>query len=665
MGAFIIVAGWWGHQPGQPALGGVLTAHKLYGHATIINAPLFLNGRMVCLSSNRLINPAKTKIQFIYLVNSHFLFSHHIVETGSKKIHKENNMDSLIKGKIDSWLNGNFDDQTKEEVRKLLIENPAELEEAFYKNLEFGTGGLRGIMGIGTNRMNKYTIGMATQGYANYLKQKFPGEEISVAIAHDCRNNSRFFAETVAHVFAANEINVFLFEDLRPTPELSFAIRKLKCKGGVVCTASHNPKEYNGYKAYWDDGAQLVPPHDKNIIQEVEKIASVDDVKWTGGEQNITILGKEMDEAYLDMVKSLSIYPEIIEKQADLKIVYTSIHGTGILSVPPVLKKFGFNNVHIVEEQSMPDGNFSTVVYPNPEESEAMSMGLKKAAILDADILLGTDPDADRVGVGVKDNHGNWILLNGNQTAVLAFNYMIEARKAKGIAQPNDMVVSTIVTTEMIHVIAKANAVACYNVLTGFKWIAELVKQKEGKEKYIIGGEESFGLMIGDKIRDKDGVSAVALICEMAAYEKEKGRSLYEKLIDLYVQYGFYYESLVSITKKGMDGQKQIAAMMETYRNAPPVSIAGSDVVQILDYELQSGKNLKTNDTWPVELPKSNVLQFILADGSKISARPSGTEPKIKFYFSVNEKLDSAADFEMVRLKLENKIQSITTDLNL
>ncbi len=574
-------------------------------------------------------------------------------------------MDSIVKAKVATWLEGNFDEQTKKEIRQLLNDNPSELEEAFYKNLEFGTGGLRGIMGIGTNRINKYTIGMATQGYANYLVQCFPNEEIRVAIAHDCRNNSRFFAETTANVFAANGIKVFLFEDLRPTPELSFAIRNLKCKGGVVCTASHNPKEYNGYKAYWDDGAQLVPPHDKNIIKEVEKIASVDEVKWSGGEQNISLLGKEMDEAYFDMVKSLSIYPEIIQKQADLKIVYTSIHGTGILSVPPVLKKFGFTNVHIVEEQSQPDGNFPTVVYPNPEESEAMSMGLKKAEALDADILLGTDPDADRVGVGVKDNNGNWVLLNGNQTAVLAFNYMIEARKTKGIAQPNDIVVSTIVTTEMINVIAKANDVACYNVLTGFKWIAELVRAKEGHKNYIIGGEESFGLMIGDKIRDKDGVSAVALICEMAAYEKEKGRSLYDKLIDLYVQYGFYLENLISITKKGMDGQKQIAAMMETYRMDPPSTIAGSEVIEILDYELQQGKNVKTSETWPIELPKSNVLQFVLADGSKISVRPSGTEPKIKFYFSVNEKLNAANNFEEVKNILENKIKAITASLNL
>jgi phosphoglucomutase len=573
-------------------------------------------------------------------------------------------MDQSIQKKIDKWLNGNFDPATKEEISRLQKEKPEELADAFYKNLEFGTGGLRGIMGVGTNRMNKYTVGMATQGYANYLKKCFAGE-IKVAIAHDSRNNSRFFAETAAHVFAANDIKVFLFEDMRPTPELSFAIRELKCQGGVVCTASHNPKEYNGYKAYWDDGSQLVPPHDKNVIKEVDKIASVDDVKWGGHDQNITIIGHKMDEAYMEMVKDLSIYPEIIAKHSNLRIVYTPIHGTGIKLVPDVLAKFGFENVHIVEEQSVPDGNFPTVVYPNPEESEAMSLGLKLAESLDADILCGTDPDADRVAIGVKDVNGKWVLMNGNQTAVLAFNYMIEARKAKGIARPNDMVITTIVTTPMINEIATRNGVACYHVLTGFKWIADLIRKKEGKENYIIGGEESFGLMIGDKIRDKDGISAVALLCEMAAYEKEKGRSLFEKMIDLYVQYGFYKEHLISITKKGMDGQQQIAAMMEAYRKNPPKAINNSDVVKLLDYELQKGKNLKTGEEWAIDLPKSNVLQFILEDGSSISARPSGTEPKIKFYFSVNAKLNSAAEFEKVNAALDEKIKAVIGDMKL
>ncbi|MEO5684415.1 MAG: phospho-sugar mutase [Chitinophagaceae bacterium] len=573
-------------------------------------------------------------------------------------------MDPLIQNKINSWLTDGYDQATRDEITKMQQENPDELTESFYKNLEFGTGGLRGIMGVGTNRINKYTIGMATQGFANYLKNQVTGE-IKVAIAHDSRNNSRFFAETTANVFAANGIVVYLFESLRPTPELSFAIRQLGCNGGVVCTASHNPKEYNGYKAYWNDGGQLVPPHDKDVIKEVDKIASVDEVKWSGGEANITPIGVEIDNAYMDMVKGLSVYPEVIARQKDLKIVYTPIHGTGIKLVPEVLQRFGFNNVTIVDEQAVPDGNFPTVVYPNPEESEAMSIGLKKAKAIDADILLGTDPDADRVGIAIKDNKGNWMLVNGNQTAVLACNYMIEARKAKGIAKPNDMVIKTIVTSELVDTIAKANGIACYNVLTGFKWIAELIKEKEGKEEYIVGGEESYGLMIGSKIRDKDAVSAVALLCEMAAYEKDKGRSLYEKLVDLYVQYGLYKESLISITKKGMDGQQQIAAMMEGYRSNPPKSINGVAVAQLLDYELKKGTNLQTGESWDIALPKSNVLQFILADGSKISARPSGTEPKIKFYFSVNTKLASVAEYEAVNAELDKKVEGIIADMKL
>lgn len=574
-------------------------------------------------------------------------------------------MTQAIDQKVATWLTGNYDDATKEAVSALQKSHPDELAESFYKNLEFGTGGLRGVMGVGTNRINKYTIGMATQGFANYLSKTYPGEKIAVAIAHDSRNNARFFAETTAQVFAANGFTVYLFEDLRPTPELSFAIRHLNCKAGVVCTASHNPKEYNGYKAYWNDGGQLVPPHDTNVITEVELIQSVDDVKWSGGEANIQLLGKETDDAYIKMVKSLSVYPEVIAQQNDLKIVYTPIHGTGIKLVPQVLAEFGFTNVHIVEEQSIPDGNFPTVKYPNPEESETMSIGLAKAKALDADILLGTDPDADRVGVGVKNHKGEWVLMNGNQTAVLAFAYMMEARRAKGIAKPNDMVITTIVTTEMINEVAKQNEVACYNVLTGFKWIAELVKEKEGKEKYIIGGEESFGLMIGDEIRDKDAVSAVALLCEMAAYEKSKGKTLFDKMIELYIQYGFYYEQLISITKKGMNGQQEIAKMMEGYRVNPPATINGSKVATLLDYELQVGKNLLTGETWKINLPKSNVLQFITADGSKISARPSGTEPKIKFYFSVHTSLKNRAEFDEKYQILQNKIIGIIADMQL
>ncbi|HVK96825.1 MAG TPA: phospho-sugar mutase [Flavisolibacter sp.] len=574
-------------------------------------------------------------------------------------------MDAAIEQKVNSWLNGNFDEDVKNQIRHLQSSNPDELADAFYKNLEFGTGGLRGLMGVGSNRMNKYTVGMATQGYANYLKKSFPGEEIKVAIAHDSRNNSRFFAETVANVFAANDIKVFLFEDLRPTPELSFTIRHFKCKGGVVCTASHNPKEYNGYKAYWEDGGQLVPPHDKNVIAEVDKIEDVNNVKWSGNPDNITIVGKEIDDEYIKMLKSLSVFPEVIQQQKDLKIVFTSIHGTGIMMVPQTLKAFGFENIHIVEEQATPDGNFPTVVYPNPEESEAMCIGLRKAREIDADILAGTDPDADRVGIGVKDTKGNWILMNGNQTAVLAFNYMIESRKEKGIAKPNDMVVKTIVTTNMIDVIAERSNVKCYNVLTGFKWIAELIKEREAEENYIIGGEESYGLMIGPQIRDKDAVSAVAILCEMAAVEKSKGKSLYEKLLDLYVQYGYYQEDLISITKKGRNGQQEIADMMENFRKHPPKELAGSKVIELLDYQLQLKTYLQSGNTENITLPKSNVLQFITEDGTKVSARPSGTEPKIKFYFSVNTKINSTDEFEQAQEKMKEKIKTIISEMNL
>ncbi|MCW3087381.1 MAG: phosphoglucomutase [Sediminibacterium sp.] len=574
-------------------------------------------------------------------------------------------MDTAIQERVNAWLNGNYDNETKDAIKALQAGKPDELADAFYRNLEFGTGGLRGIMGVGTNRINKYTIGMATQGFANYLKKTYGNGEVKVAIAHDSRNNSRFFAETTANVFAANGIKVFLFEALRPTPELSFAIRNLGCKGGVVCTASHNPKEYNGYKAYWNDGGQLVPPHDGNVINEVEAITDVNEVKWEGGSANITLLGQEMDNKYMDMVKGLSVYPDVIAKQHDLKIVYTPIHGTGIMLVPEVLTRFGFTNVNIVEEQATPDGDFPTVIYPNPEESETMSIGLKKAKELDADILLGTDPDADRVGIGVKNHKGEWVLMNGNQTAVLAFTYMMEARRAKGIAQPNDMVITTIVTTEMINQVARQNDVECYNVLTGFKWIAEKIKELDGKKNYVIGGEESFGLMIGNQIRDKDAVSAVALMCEMAAYEKNQGKTLFDKMIELYIRHGFYYENLISITKKGMNGQKEIADMMEGYRNNPPETIAGAKVTTLLDYQLQTGKNLVTHETWTIDLPKSNVLQFITADGTKISARPSGTEPKIKFYFSVNTKLARKEDFDATFAVLEKKISDIISDMKL
>lgn len=574
-------------------------------------------------------------------------------------------MEQAIAIKVDQWLNGNYDEVTKSEIRRLQTEQPNELADAFYKNLEFGTGGLRGIMGVGTNRINQYTVGMATQGFANYLIKMFPGQQLRIAVAHDSRNNSRFFAEITANVMAANGIQVFLFEALRPTPELSFTIRHKACHGGVVCTASHNPKEYNGYKAYFNDGGQLVPPHDKNVIVEVEKIASVDDVKWKGGEHNIHLIGEEMDKAYADMVKGLSVYPEVIKKQKDLKIVYTPIHGTGITLVPRVLQSYGFENIVLVDEQIEPNGNFPTVVYPNPEESEAMSLGLQKAEKIGADILLGTDPDADRVGIGVKDHHGNWVLMNGNQTAVLAFNYLIEARKKKGIAKDNDMVVKTIVTTDMIDIIASRNNINCYSVLTGFKWIAELIKSKEANENYVIGGEESYGLMIGNQLRDKDAVSAVAILCEMAAYEKEAGKTLFSKLVELYLAYGLFREHLISITKKGRDGQAQIAAMMEKYRSAPPSTLGGVKVVGLYDYDKKEAKDLNNGQVCSIDLPKSNVLQFVLEDGSKVSARPSGTEPKIKFYFSVQGKLEKAEEFDMAWKQAGDKIDAIIHDLGL
>ncbi|MBM3922743.1 MAG: phospho-sugar mutase [Sphingomonadales bacterium] len=573
-------------------------------------------------------------------------------------------MNEAIAKRVMSWLRGSIDEASKEEIKRLQTQDPAALADAFYRDLEFGTGGLRGVMGVGTNRMNKYTVGMATQGFSNYLKACFP-EGVSVAIAHDSRNNSRFFAETTAHVFAANGIRVFLFESLRPTPELSFAIRKLGCKGGVVCTASHNPKEYNGYKAYWDDGSQLVSPHDKNVIAEVEKIQSIEEVRWSGGDALINTLGKEMDEAYIEMVAGLSIYPEVIRSQKDLKIVYTPIHGTGITLVPAVLRRFGFEDIQIVQEQAIPDGNFPTVAYPNPEESEAMHYGLRLAQQMDADILCGTDPDADRLAIGVKNDQGEWVLMNGNQTAVLAFNYLLEARREKGIDSPNDMVVTTIVTTPMIDAIAKQYGVNYYRVLTGFKWIADLIRQKESNEKYVIGGEESFGLMIGDQVRDKDGVSAVALLCEMAAYEKQKGRSLYQKMIDLYVQYGCYQEYLLSITKKGMDGQQQIADMMERFRQNPPVSINGVSVISVLDFASGIQQNLPSGTSSVIDLPRSNVLQFVLSDKTIISARPSGTEPKIKFYVSVHASLSKAGDYDKVASLLNDRIKGIVADLNL
>lgn len=566
--------------------------------------------------------------------------------------------------KVNEWLEGPFDEDTKNKIRQLQKEDPEQLADAFYKDLEFGTGGLRGLMGPGTNRINKYTIGMATQGFANYLKKTVTGE-ISVVIAHDSRNNSRHFAEITANVMAANGIKVFLFESLRPTPELSFTIRDLKAQGGVVCTASHNPKEYNGYKAYWSDGGQLVPPHDKNVMTEVNKIVSIEEVNWDGSKNKITIIGKKADEVYLQALQKLSINPDINKKQHDLNIVYTPIHGSGIMLVPPALKLYGFTDVNIVKAQEEPDGDFPTVTYPNPEEPEAMSLGLKQAETSDADLLLGTDPDCDRVAVGVKDIHGKWTLLNGNQTAVLLFNYIISERKAKNLDAPNDFVCKTIVTTDLIDRFAAKHNITCINVLTGFKWIAEKIRENEGKLHFVCGGEESYGYLIGDQTRDKDAVSAVAMICEMAAVAKNRNNTLFDELISLYIEYGFYKEKLTSITKKGREGSEEIAAMMQKFREDPPSEINGSQVIEIADYQKQQKKNLKTGETEEITLPKSNVLQFFLADGSKVSARPSGTEPKIKFYFSVHELLKNKAAYDETNDLLEKRIEDIIKDMRL
>jgi phosphoglucomutase len=571
-------------------------------------------------------------------------------------------MNDAIAQKIDKWLNSNIDAESKAAITAMTADEKA---DAFYKDLEFGTGGLRGIMGVGSNRMNKYTVGFATQGFANYINAQVSGNK-SVAIAHDSRNNSRFFAETVANIFAANGMQVYLFSALRPTPMLSFAIRTLGCVAGVVCTASHNPKEYNGYKAYWNDGGQVMPPHDKGIIEEVSKIDSVEAVKWNGSEANIIAIDESMDDKYIDMLKALSLQPEKIAAQKDLKIVYTSIHGTGITVVPKALAALGFTNITIVDEQKEPNGNFPTVVYPNPEEKEAMSIGLQKAVALDADILLGTDPDADRVGIAIKNHKGEWVLMNGNQTGVLLFNYVVETRKNLGLAKPNDFMCKTIVTSPLIDVFAAANNLECINTLTGFKYIAEIIKQEEGKKNFICGGEESFGYMVGDKVRDKDAVASVCMICEMAAAAKEEGKSMFDKLIDIYIKYGFYKEELVSITKKGMNGAAEIADMMKAYRENPPKTIIGQKVVQIHDYQLQTKLNLVDGTSTNIDFPhKSNVLIFFTEGGDMIAARPSGTEPKIKFYFSVKENLTSKADFDIVNEKLNEKVNAIIADMNL
>jgi phosphoglucomutase len=565
---------------------------------------------------------------------------------------------------INQWLKGNYDQETKNKIQSLLDqESFTELTDSFYRSLEFGTGGLRGIMGPGSNRINKYTIGTATQGLSNYLNKKYKGQEISVAIAHDSRNNSDYFAQITADVFSANGIQVHFFSALRPTPELSFAIRNLGCKSGVMLTASHNPKEYNGYKAYGSDGGQFTSPDDKMVMEEVAAIKSIDEVKFDRVESNIKLIGEEIDKLYLDEITKLSVSPDAIKNQHDLKIVYSPIHGTGITLVPAALAQFGFTNVTIVEEQSKPDGNFPTVVYPNPEEKEALTLALKKAAEIDADLVLATDPDADRVGIAVKNNDGEFVLLNGNQTGSLLINYMLSAWEEKGKLTGNEYVVSTIVTTSLIKAICDAKGVEYFNTLTGFKWIGQVMTNLQGKKTFIAGGEESYGYLIGDLVRDKDAVISCAFIAEMTAFYKDKGSSLFEAMIDMYATYGLYKEDLVSITKTGKSGAEEIKAMMEKFRNNPPATLGGSDVVTLKDYELNKESDIKANTSTELGFPKSDVLQFITADGSIISARPSGTEPKIKFYCSVNAPLTNKADFKATEAKLTEKIKLIMSDL--
>lgn len=575
-------------------------------------------------------------------------------------------LESNVRNQVSTWLSGRYDDVTKSEIQDFIDnKNEEALTDAFYKNLEFGTGGLRGLMGVGCNRMNKYTIGSATQGLANYLKKTYPSQQIKVAIAHDSRNNSNYFAKITAEVFSANHIEVYFFDELRPTPELSFAIRHFGCQSGVVITASHNPKEYNGYKAYWNDGAQMIAPHDTNVIDEVNAIASIDDVNFNANQNLIKMIGKEVDEVYLSKIKALSISTEAIRRQKDLKIVFTPIHGTGITLVPTLLKQFGFENVSIVASQSTPDGNFPTVVYPNPEESEALTLALQQAKELDADLVLATDPDADRVGIAIKNDKNEFQLLNGNQTGALLIYYLLNAWKEAGKITGKEFVVKTIVTTDLIARIAEKFGVKNYDTLTGFKYIAALIKELEGKEQFIGGGEESYGYLIGDFVRDKDAIASCAFIAEMAAWAKDQGKGLYDLLLDMYVEFGFYKEKLISITKKGKSGAEDIKAMMKQMRENPPVSIAGSKLEKISDYEFGIERNFVTNTESPLSLPKSDVLQFKTVDGSIISARPSGTEPKIKFYFSVNTALSSKAEFENVSQLLDKKIELAIADLGL
>ena len=575
-------------------------------------------------------------------------------------------MIDTIRQKAQFWLEDNFDLDTRKEVENLLKpENEKNLVEAFYKDLEFGTGGLRGIMGAGTNRMNIYTIGMATQGYSNYLKKNFSDKkQIKLAIAYDCRNNSRLYAETCANIFSANGFYVYLFEDLRPTPELSFAIRHFGCQGGVVITASHNPKEYNGFKAYWDDGGQLISPHDTNVITEVRKITNISQINFEGNKENIEIIGEEFDKIYVENITNLSLSPDAIERNKNLKIVYTPIHGTGVKLVPETLKKFGFANIYNIEEQDKTDGNFPTVISPNPENADALQMALDKAKEIDADIVMATDPDADRVGIAVKDNTGKFVLLNGNQTGTVLIYYLIKKWQETGKLKGKEYIVKTIVTTELLIDIANKFDVEYYDVLTGFKYIADIMRQNEGKKSFIGGGEESYGYLAGEFVRDKDAVMSCALIAEVAAWAKDNNKSFFDILIDIYLEFGFYKEQLMNLVRKGKEGAEEIIAIMSDLRENPPKEIAGSKIITIKDYQQSTNLNIETGSIEKIILPSSNVLQFFLQDGSKISVRPSGTEPKIKFYVSVKTELNDRANYETANKNLDNRIAQILDFFN-
>lgn len=570
-----------------------------------------------------------------------------------------------VQEKAQEWLHSNLEEKEKDEIKNLIENDEKALIDAFYKDLEFGTGGLRGIMGLGSNRINKYTIGMATQGLANYLIKQFPGEPVHVAIAYDSRNNSRSFAETTAKILSANNIHVYLFDELRPVPELSFAIRELGCKSGIVITASHNPKEYNGYKVYWEDGGQIIAPHDKNIIAEVQAIKSINEIKFDGDPEKIKTIGENIDQVYLNKIKSLSLSPDIIKKNKDLGIVFTPIHGTAVKLVPSALKHFGFENIYNVPEQDQPDGNFPTVHSPNPEESAALDMAIEKAKKENADLVMATDPDGDRVGIAVKNNKGAFVLLNGNQIASLLIYYLLTQWSRQGKLKGKEYIVKTIVTTELLAEIAKDFNVEVYDVLTGFKYIADKIKTFENQKHFIGGGEESYGYLIGEFVRDKDAVISCAFIAETAAWAKEQDKTLYELLLDIYQKYGLFVEDLVSVVKKGKAGEEEIREMMSKFRNTPPTTLAGSDVVLIHDYQKSKTFDMISDLRYDINLPESNVLQFVTKDGAVISVRPSGTEPKIKFYFSVRGELNNTGDYLSERENRLKQIENIKKDLGI